>query len=216
MNAYFIKSALLFNEATKAYVRTADAPAEGAGCQYDALGSIVFAAAALEAWIGEMARLASRSGVLTGTPQLDAFSQVVKEAEESHGSVRLKYLAAKAILTGKPCDKGGRPYQDFKLLFKVRNALVHMKPEAMPPTEAEGSSIPPLVKELGLRAEVDMGTCTRLSWMDRIATRSVARWACNAAPDMVHSIRLGLQNQAQSELSEVILSTLAGSFARVK
>jgi hypothetical protein len=44
------------------------------------------------------------------------------------GFYELKYLLSYSILSGRPCNKGGSPYQDFSLLIEARNLLRHMKP----------------------------------------------------------------------------------------
>ena len=100
MPGYFVNSGLLFREAKKAYGRTADARAEGAGRQHDALGSIVFAAAALEAWIGEMARLAACIAELFSNAPLtlDYGRDVVRRGLPGASDVELDFFCLAAAL----------------------------------------------------------------------------------------------------------------------
>ncbi len=57
-----------------------------------------------------------------------ALGGALETIEESRGTVRLKFLVAVLALTGKPADKGGQPYQDLTVLFRVRDEIVHCKP----------------------------------------------------------------------------------------
>ena len=40
-----------------------------------------------------------------------------------------KWLVVTRLATGKECEKGEQPFQDFDALVKFRNALVHYKPK---------------------------------------------------------------------------------------
>ena len=148
------------------------------------------------------------------SPQMDTFAQAVEETEVSRGSVRLKYILAKAILTGEAYNKGGQPYQDFDLLFSLRDALVHMKPERIPLLrEDEEPRTDKLIRRLSARAACgSQGPRTKSSWVDRVATHSVARWACNTAADMVASIAAALGDHVRDP---ALLNVLTGSFSNV-
>ena len=110
-----------------------------AGGQPDALVSVVFAAASLEAFLNESAYLAEASlkrktrelkrghRVDMEPPIVSAFAQVMKVAEESKVQIRSKFQLAHLALTGKPFEKGGAPYQNFSDLIEVRNLLMHGK-----------------------------------------------------------------------------------------
>ena len=61
-------------------------------------------------------------------PEAATFAQIMGDAEEDHASIDFKLRLAHWIVTGRPMDKGSKPYQDFALLMRLRNDLVHTKP----------------------------------------------------------------------------------------
>jgi hypothetical protein len=106
------------------------------GGQGPALVSVVFAAASLEAFLSESVYLAEFSNHLSrmttdasreGLATADTFAQVLDDAEDSKASLESKFHLANLVLTGRAYEKGSPPYQDFRLLTDVRNALVHFK-----------------------------------------------------------------------------------------
>jgi hypothetical protein len=98
------------------------------GNQMDALVSIVFAAASLEAFLNEAAYLASNYQPVVGDPVVvSTFADVMEEVEKSRAQIQAKFQFAHIVLTGKTYDKGAAPYQDFSLLIETRNELVHFK-----------------------------------------------------------------------------------------
>jgi hypothetical protein len=104
-----------------------------------ALVSVVFAAAALEAFLNESVFLAEMSlrrkvrearrqqRVLAEPPTVSTFAQVMKEAEVSRAQIQSKFQLARIVLSGQAHDKGSAPYQDFTDLMAVRNLLMHGK-----------------------------------------------------------------------------------------
>jgi len=182
---YFLNSGILYRMATRAYEQTKTAPSDKASGQDDALTAVLFAAATLEAFIVELAlyaELGTQSSRLSSSA--GSLASILDEAESLHGSVRLKYLIAKAVLSGRPYDKGRAPYQDFDLLFNIRNAILHHKPEKI--REAPHK----IVTALTTRhlCECD-DVHVKSNWLHQITARAVARWACNVVRDMVASLR---------------------------
>ncbi len=213
MPGYFLNSNILFCQARKAYLRTKGAPSEDAGQQDDALSAILFSAAALEAWIAELGLL-TRMTVLPTSPTLAALGQAIEDIENSRGSVRLKYHIAMTLLTGKGYDRGAQPYQDFDLLFSLRDALVHMKPEKIAEPASERTRTERLVKRLSsVAACVPQEKPGVSSWLSKMNTRSVARWACNTAKSVQDSVR----GAAQAHLGSVdAFSVLMGPFSSLE
>lgn len=60
-------------------------------------------------------------------PRLKAIADLLEEMEASRLSIRAKYGFLYYTLTGNPIPKGDQIYQDFDLLIKVRDSLVHHK-----------------------------------------------------------------------------------------
>jgi len=167
------------------YRRTENAASDKTGGQNDALVAILFSAATLEAFIAELALHAEGVAVLAGAPPyIRDLANVINEAEDSRGSVRLKYLLVKSILPGDSYDKGSNPFQDFDLLFLLRDNITHMKPERI--TE----DCHKVIKRLaGLNLCADEEPNIKSSWVHQVTTRAVARWACNVVAEMIKSIR---------------------------
>jgi hypothetical protein len=95
------------------------------GGHKEALVSVVFAAASLEAFLNESVYLAENTR--NAPPVVSTFAQVMAEAEESKAQIQAKFHLGHLVLTGKSYDKGAVPYQDFSDLFAVRNSLMHGK-----------------------------------------------------------------------------------------
>ena len=198
---YFLNSGVLYGIATCAYERTKTAPSDTTTNQDDALTAVLFAAATLEAFIMELTLSAEMGTKLSRVPSLVApFASVLDEAESSRGSVRLKYLLAKAVLSGQPYEKGLQPYQDFDLLFTIRDAIVHYKPQKITQDPHK------IVAALAAR-----GLCepeephVKSSWLHQITTRAVARWACNVVRDMVASLREHFPEDSEKSLNPFML-----------
>lgn len=107
------------------------------GGQPDALVSVVFAAASLEAFLKESAYLAELSlkrkareiklghHIDEEPPIVPAFAQVMRDADESRVRIQAKFQLANLVLTGKVYDKGVAPFQNFSDLIEARNLLMH-------------------------------------------------------------------------------------------
>jgi hypothetical protein len=200
-SGYFLNSGVLYLVAKQAYERTKSAPSDTAKNQTDALTAVLFAAATLEAFIMELALKAEAGTRLFRTPSpVGCLAGVLNEIESSHGSVELKYLMAKAILSGQPYEKGRQPYQDFQLLFDIRNAIVHHKPEKITQNPHK------IVAGLASRGLCEHETPqVKSSWLHQITTRAVARWACNVVRDMVASLREHFPKDSEKSLNPFML-----------
>jgi hypothetical protein len=173
--------------------------------QKPALVSIVFAAISLEAFINEAQEIAD-SSLKEGDShpsQVVAFASVLNEAERSRASATLKFTLASALLSGQPFDRGAAPYQDFALLMRTRDELVHMKASGF--TSLGGNRLECLpqvgggvLRQLASR-NILMDPAADDDWPDSkgdvyarlptwIGTPAMARWSCNAAASMVNAI----------------------------
>jgi hypothetical protein len=113
----------LFSIAVDSAKRITSAPR--AGGHNEALVSVVFAAASLEAFLNESVYLAENT---RGAPPIvSAFAQVMADAEESKAQIQSKFQFGSLVLSGKTYEKGAAPYQDFSDLIAVRNSLMHGK-----------------------------------------------------------------------------------------
>jgi hypothetical protein len=200
-SGYLLNSGVLHGIAKQAYERTVTAPSDTAQNQNDALTAVLFAAATLEAFVMELALTAEMGAKLSHTPSpVASLAGVLNEAESFHVSVKLKYILAKVILSGQPYDKGRQPYQDFDLLFAIRDAIVHYKPDNVTQNPHK------IVAALAGR-----GLCepeqphVKSSWLHQITTRAVARWACNVVHDMVASLREHFPEDSEKSVNPFML-----------
>jgi hypothetical protein len=116
----------LFSIAVDAAKRIPGEPRHGG--HNEALVSVVFASASLEAFLNESAYVARRKAGSPGEPSVvSAFAQVIEEAEESRASIQSKFHLAHLVLAGKAYDKGAAPNQEFSDLIAARNLLMHGK-----------------------------------------------------------------------------------------
>jgi hypothetical protein len=187
--------------ALNAYKRTSTAPSDRAEGQYDALDTILLSVVTLEAQIGELPEIARVFTVRPSgemTKRCKALVDALILIEEEKGPLTLKFQLAKFILTGTPYDTGVNPYQDFDLLVKLRNALIHPKPFVVRANES-GSPADPVqrfkdqFRSRGVLADiltepVQLPQPVFAPLLTLVSTRAAARWACNTACSIAHSL----------------------------
>lgn len=180
----------------------------------DALVSIVFSAATIEAFLNELPGLLSifPECLQDEPPQVPVFVKRANELITNWGSTKCKYLLAYSVLSGQRCDKGGPAYQNFSLLIEARNGLMHAKSgtfsgEADPDGKLVMGVSDKLLERFRASGIIDnsapsvsvpcvdtAGTTTYLQsfaplpWNLRIATPKAAFWACGTAAAVVDSI----------------------------
>lgn len=159
---------------------------------YNVLTTIIFAAMSAEGFINELEDVAKTAA--TNDPEhATELGAVLSVIESSRGSIRLKYLMALNVLSGRTFDAGRFPFQDFNLLFTLRDELVHLKPKDRitinPDHTIDTSAFPRVVTDLRHRSLLvlpDGGTMG--SWLSLISSRAVAFWACQTVSAMVNTI----------------------------
>ena len=173
----------------------------------DALDAIVFAAASLEAFMNEAVELALEglAGLPSEPASVHTFAKSVQEIENNHGNVQEMFLKVSEVFQGEAYDKGAQPYQDFALLFRLRNAIMHLKPREEMTKDARGWWVPEtsrLLEQLKARnisGQYEEGTSAAL--ISHVSTRAVAGWSCNTAANMVDSvIKMAPESQLRSSL----------------
>lgn len=142
----------------------------------DAITSIVFAAAAAEAFINEFAEYVGLHAASTQSEILDEIQKDLAKlvARNSKLGPNKKYQRAKEILSGEVCDENGQPWSDFGLLIKIRNHLVHLRPQQLHPTLEDRQ----MFLELSDRGLLPQHANDSIS---AIARKNVAGFACTAA-----------------------------------
>jgi hypothetical protein len=157
-----------------------DAAARPDALTADSLIAIIMAVTSAEAFINELAeRLDSLPEGFPISESLKSFAAVVKEVEGDHGPVTLKYLVASHAL-GRMFDKGAPPFQDFAHLARLRNALVHLKPDdTRGPKGAEALA----QRDLAHKKDYDL-----FGWVARLEKPETAEWAVGAAREIMRAV----------------------------
>src|SRR5882762_8714497 len=125
----FLNAYKLHALAVKHYLAMDRPPGDRFPGSEDALVSIVVAAISLEAFINEFGGTAAIHATLEGTPGwVNALAAVLDEAENNRASITSKFQLAMLTISGKPFDRSAAPFQDFDLLMRLRNEIVHLKP----------------------------------------------------------------------------------------
>ena len=190
-NGYISSSGGLLVSAKRAYGRAARENNHSTETLDNSLTAVLMACAALEGYINESFALISEGPGMKKCPErAKTFADIIQEAESSRGSTRLKYQMGLAVLTGKPFPKGEYPYQDFDLLFSIRDELMHHKLEKL--TE-EPHRLVQRLRSKHLCAD-DGGV--KQSWHGLVFTPATAKWACNTAADMINTIQAALHQCA--------------------
>jgi hypothetical protein len=165
--------------------------------QREAIVAIVFSALALEAFINEVGALAvaaTPSNARGDPPILDVLGTALVNEEESRDSILFKFLLAKRILSGLSYDKGRMPYQGFKALVNLRNALAHVKHLHIYGWTTTGLNLltkpPSGIRHLESKhvlADVSDHT-PPAHWIEKLQCRATAIWACTTTADMIRSL----------------------------
>jgi hypothetical protein len=173
------------------------------GHQQASLVSLVFAVVSLEAFFNETVELANlcviserafiENGRVPKSPEpevVSTFHRLMTDAEEAHMKLESKYVLANWLLTGKAVDRGSQPFQDLSVLIKVRNQLVHFKPnevftepEVTPETLSHSRN--PAIKHLQSKNVLADNVVGLTGWSEWISTKAMARWSCGVTSRVI-------------------------------
>jgi len=198
-------SGVLFRTAIQAYERI-DSIDRG---QNDSVVAILMSAAALEAYINELGDKCSYfiSSKELYNPILGQLAYILSELENTKESTRLKIKFIKYTLTNKSIDKANQLYEDMELLFRIRNAIIHLKP-------SNDMKKDKIIKSLETKKIIEkIKDKPIMSWLSNISTKSVAKWAINTVVDLVEDIKVNITN---SEINIHIKSMLLSNFSKVE
>ena len=200
----------VFLIARDAYARIDDTLPETKGGQNDAIVAIVFSAAALEAFLSQLAYTAGETNsiLFPGCHRIELLAVVLREMEEAHASADKEYSVAKMILTGEQFDKSHALFRDLRALFRLRNAIVHMKPDVHK-LGRERRILEWLPKNI-----LDFDPQVMTSLLYAVGTRAAARWACNVVPSVVEELFRGF-DWSETPYGEDCSAILFHKFPRI-
>lgn len=165
------------------YFLVAARGAASQGGPHSAVTAIVFAALAIEALVNEIAEIVM---LYAPHPKWSALAELLENAEHERASIELKWYLAVHGLSGQTPDKGAQPFQDLKLLFRLRNQIVHPRPETafLLDDKADQPRVPSLVSAFVARGiipppENEFGQLA--GHTGYVRTPEVAQWAIKTA-----------------------------------
>ncbi len=168
----------LWNVAADAAARAREVQVRHPGASTsDALAAVVLSTSAAEAFINELTWSLCYLPTLTlDSPKWAEVGAILDELEESHTPVHVKYMLASRMLPGVPLRRDAAPFQDFCLLFRVRDLIVHPRPE-----ESERSR--KVARALRSR-KLDDGSVGN-GFVYEVQTPRLARWACRSVHEVI-------------------------------
>jgi hypothetical protein len=146
--------------------------------------SIILSAVAVEAFLNEIADLASSHA---DTPQIIDLADLLLETEKANIQPLFKLRLAFMALTGRLPSRGDALMQNVAALMSLRNALVHLKPQRVQrPAEDEAAGahpqdFPKPILHLTNPKVIRLPEKRPYSWRQLVSTPEVARWAYNVA-----------------------------------
>jgi hypothetical protein len=204
----------LFTLAKLAYERTKGGALQEPG-KSDAIVSIIFSASSLEAFINELPDLASIDIKYSNNDQsklIKSFIAIMNEIEDSRGSTRLKFLQTHLILAGTSYKTDEPPFQDFSNLFKLRDAFLHLKPQKENATKNKHDLTPKSISGLPKNVLAKFDKKVTANWITMVSTQAAAKWACNTASEMVHSV---LRILPETYFGKIAIATYGEAFQPV-
>jgi hypothetical protein len=159
------------------------------GNQKPALVSVVFSVLTLEAFLNELAEFAYDT-YIRKPEVVDVLAEFLIDAERSNASLETKLTVGNWILTGTRLKRGEQPFQDFALLVRLRNDLVHFKAntrfeDGVPKGKIHANLVEKFRDKKILAENIKDD---ELSWSALVQTKAVAEWSCKTAARMVSDL----------------------------
>lgn len=174
--------------------------------QNDALVAIIFAALSLEAFINELCVIAMEAKASGhGEDFLDGLINAIDESQGTKRTTPEKFMMASEALSNK-FAQGKNPYQDFALLFRLRDCLVHLKPEDCIEIDEDNNwtySGRKLIDRLRSKNIVQQYTSIQSITL-LVSTAVAAKWACDTASTMVTAILDRIPNSEFSKNNQTL------------
>lgn len=173
----FLKIALQY------YQKAKDLEKSSLNSSIESLISIIFAHSYLEGYINEIVEF-QLFGLSKEFKKLQAIWSIRKIERLTY-----KYEIVHILLTGKPIDKKQPPFQDFYMLNNLRNKIIHLKPIKGTFKERKVTfETPKSIDYLKSKGIIPRDSSVIESWLAKIGTSKVAKWACETAIKVTNTI----------------------------
>jgi hypothetical protein len=166
-----------------------DASLHKIAAEHSSFVAILFSALALEAWVNELLDLVQCDDSYWSPRETKLLAAFAGQLERRDASLDLKIQLIATGLRGQPFDLGRQPYQDFALLIRIRNVLVHAKSEVFENesgTPHEPHSILRQLEERGVFELERVGVVNLL--YGTLTMSSVGNWCYGAATRMAEAL----------------------------
>ena len=211
----YFRAITLYDIAVDAKVRTKESPEQ-------ALVSLMFSFNALEAFINETVTCFELTVGGRFSEHEKTFYSVMNDMQKKQASTQNKFDIAKLLLSGSAWNVNENPYQDFRLLMRVRNELVHRKSEVYEDTLIKDSGYPDktikdhpkFIKDLKSRKLLNSSDLEG-SWIDQIQNEKFANWCCDTTLQMTQTFLHSIKDEQDSKLKSEMLNILDFSVADV-
>lgn len=157
--------------------------------EHSSFVAILFSALALEAWINDLLDHVQCDDSYWSPPETQLLAAFASQLERRNSSLDLKIQLVATGLRGQPFDPGRQPYQDFALLVRIRNVLVHAKPEHFDNGLGAQNEPHAILRELEERGVFELERVGVVNLLHGTLTMSsVGRWAYGAAIRMAEAL----------------------------
>jgi len=177
----------------------------------EAITSIVLSCILLESFINESyepIRYLPRTEILSG---LVNYAQCMEMMVRDMNSIEEKYCMALKNFSEGHFDKGKNPYQNFAMLIKIRNDIVHNKAEVqITEFELNGESksknkIPKWVRHL-ITCGIIFESNSVENFIDLLGSEKVATWAFESSIEIIeHLISLVPNGKFRADLESFLI-----------
>jgi hypothetical protein len=142
-----------------------------------------------------------------------AYATAMKELEDRRESLAVKYHIGLIVWSGSTWSEGLQPYQDFRLLVKLRNSLLHMRPGSwgaqvcpeLPAPERAIEEYPTFIRSLKHRKLIELPRKSQ-SWLEVVNTPAVGKWACSTSSNVTRLfVERAPDGYYKEKLEELIL-----------
>lgn len=140
--------------------------------------AVILSVATLEAFLNESLEFWDAP-----TAPLKTLDEVVDKA-----SMGDRWELVPYIMLGKTFDKGVEPFQSFKALVQLRNALVHYDPRGLHLHEGPRKLEDVLQGKFKSYSQRPPQSEVTFAWQHRVLSSACARWACRTAQWMIQEL----------------------------
>lgn len=173
--------------------------------QDEALAVIVFSAFSAEAFLNELPEIANARREEDAIALVKRMRPLVQEKAPTED----KLFEASQCTSDVPLEKGKVPFQNFRLLIKLRDRIVHLKAgDNLQSLNEEHQKILTNLKNAGLSVDklvkgINPSEDSYLPFVMTVSTQHVAKWSCNVVAVTLNKLT---DNMRESDFKRLLKS----------